>query len=184
MKTNFLYILFFATIFSCKAQIYPLRTYVEIPENAYLKDTNNELPAYEGTWKGIWNGKTFIINIKKIINNYNVNLKYNKDFLIGKFKVVDSNGLILFDNTSVSDNDVKIHGGKFRKVDDKYSFWYLDSDLCNLSGSIYINFTDSTKTQLNWKSSYTWDIMTEDCQFYNSTVAPEPLPKEIILTKQ
>ena len=69
-------------------------------------------------------------------------------------------------------------------MDDKYTLIYIDSDLCNLIGRVYINFTDNTKTQLNWKSSYTWDIMTEDCQFYNSTVAPEPLPEEIILTKQ
>ena len=55
MKKIFLFIVLVSLI-SCKAQTYPLRTYgISIPMNAYLKDTNNELPAYEGTWKGMWN---------------------------------------------------------------------------------------------------------------------------------
>lgn len=34
-------------VFSCKAQqTDPLRTFTKIPENAYLKDTNNEFPYY------------------------------------------------------------------------------------------------------------------------------------------
>ena len=55
---NIIYLLMLTIIFSCKAQTYPLRTYgIKIPQNAYLKDTNNELPSYEGTWKGTWNNK-------------------------------------------------------------------------------------------------------------------------------
>ena len=47
MKKIFLFIVLVSLI-SCKAQTYPLRTYgISIPMNAYLKDTNNELPAYE-----------------------------------------------------------------------------------------------------------------------------------------
>ena len=42
MKNVFLFVLFSTTI-SCTAQTYPLRTFTEIPVNAYLKDTNNEL---------------------------------------------------------------------------------------------------------------------------------------------
>ncbi|MDY3316211.1 hypothetical protein PG630_02660, partial [Riemerella anatipestifer] len=55
---------------SCKAQIYPLRTFSELPKGAYLKDTKNELPAYEGTWKGTWDGKTILITFKKETNIY------------------------------------------------------------------------------------------------------------------
>ena len=37
---------------SCKAQIYPLTTATDVPSDSYIKDINNELPAFEGTWKG------------------------------------------------------------------------------------------------------------------------------------
>ena len=168
---------------ACNAQIYPLRTFTEIPENSYLKDTNNELPAYEGTWKGIWNNKIIYITFKKITNKYNENLKYYKDNLIGKFKVLDNNGNVLFDNTNLPDSDPKIWGGKFRKVDDKYSLVYVDADLCNTSGNIIINFTDNSKTQLNWKLNLGSNMITTDCQYYNTGI-PEALPKEIVLTKQ
>lgn len=182
MKNLFLFILLYIS-FSCNAQIYPLRTFTQIPENAYLKDTNNELPAYEGIWKGTWNNKTVYITFKKVINKYNENLKYYKDNLIGKFKVLDSNENILFDNTNLSDDNPKIWGGKFRKIDDKYSLVYLDSDLCNTSGNIIINFTDSSKTKLNWKLTLGSNMITTDCQYYNTGI-PEALPKEIVLTKQ
>ena len=49
--------------------------------------------------------------------------------MIGKFRVLDSNGNSLFDNTNLSDDSPKICGGKFRKVDDKYSLVYIDADL-------------------------------------------------------
>ncbi|PWN62475.1 DUF6705 family protein [Chryseobacterium viscerum] len=182
MKNLFLFILFCITI-SCDAQTYPLRTFNEIPENAYLKDTNNELPAYECTWTGTWNNKTIYITFKKITNKYNENLKYYKDNLIAKFKVVDINGNILFDNTNLSDDTPKIWGGKFRKVDDKYSLIYNGPDLCNTSGTININFIDPTKTKLDWKYFYRNEIVTVDCPYYNSEI-PQPLPKDIILTKQ
>ncbi|WP_123852271.1 DUF6705 family protein [Chryseobacterium shandongense] len=183
MKTTFLIIALFISMISCKAQTYPLRTFTELPENAYLKDTNNELQYYVGTWKGTWNNKTIYITFKKITNQYNPNLKYYKDFLIGKFKIVNSNGQILFDNTSTSDNDAKITGGKFRKVDDKYSLGYIDSDVC-MDGYIMINFTDSAKSQLQWYYSDWTDIITPDCPYYNANPFPEPLPKNIILTKE
>ncbi|AYN01922.1 hypothetical protein EAG08_17940 [Chryseobacterium sp. 3008163] len=96
--------------------IIPLRTYTDIPEDQcyYMKDTDNELPDYVGIWSGAWNNKTIYITFKKI-NTYNTFRKYNKDILIGKFKVVDSNGSILFDNTMISDDQAKIWGGKICK---------------------------------------------------------------------
>ena len=107
------------------------------------------------------------------------------DVLIGKFKVTDSNGFILFDNTSISDNDAKIVGGKiFSPSSTKYSLHYLDTEICGMNGLIMINFTDATKTKLNWKFSDMTDVITSDCIFYNANPFPEPLPKSIILTKQ
>ena len=184
MRKIFLAITFFIIANSCKAQIFPLRTYTQIPQQGYLKDTNNELQDYVGTWYGSWNNKTILISITKKINQYDSVLKYYKDFLIGKFKVTDSNGNILFDNTNLSDDNAKITGGKFRKVDNKYSLIYLDPDVCFMTGSIRIYFVDSTKMQLNWQFSDMTDIITPDCPYYNANPFPQPLPANIVLTKQ
>lgn len=172
---------------SCKAQlVYPLRTYINLPENSYLKDTNNELQDYEGTWKGTWNNKTIFLTFKKVTNKYNPNLKYYKDLLVGKFIVKDINGAILFDNTNLSDDNSKIKGGKFRKVDDKYSLIYIDPDLCHTTGSAKISFTDATKTKLEWKYSQDFNLIDNTCFFHGlpQSERPEPLPMSIILTKQ
>lgn len=185
MKNIFLFILLSISI-SCTAQTYPLRTYTAVPTNAYIKDLNNELLPYEGTWKGTWNGKTIYIYFKKVKNYFThlENNPYYKDILKGKFKVIDSNGNILFDNSNISDENVKIWGSGIRKLDDKYSLIYVDPDLCNTSGNIIINFTDSTKTKLNWKLNKGSNMITTDCQYYNTTPFPQALPEEIILTKQ
>ncbi|KQT23974.1 hypothetical protein ASG22_08090 [Chryseobacterium sp. Leaf405] len=185
MKNLFLIILIITTV-SCKAQTYLLRTFTEIPENSYLKDTNNELQYYEGTWKGEWNNKIIYISFKKLTNTYKSSLNQYRDFLIGRFKVTDLNNNILFDNTNLNDDKAKITGGMFRKSDDKYGFTYVDRDLCMRSGQIFINFTDATKTQLQWKYIQSENWIDKDC-FYHGWVpadVPQPLPNDIILTKQ
>lgn len=184
MKNIFLIILF-SVASSCKAQqIYSLRpTEIDLPENSYEKDTNNELQDYVGTWKGIWNNKTIYITFNKVEHKFDNDLKYYRDYLIGKFKVTDLNNNNLFDNMNLSDDNAKIQGVNFRRYGDKYSLFYIDSDLCNTSGSIAINFTDATKTKLAWKYFYRNEIVTVDCPYYNTGI-PQPLPNEIILTKQ
>jgi len=169
--------------------IVPLRTYTDIPENAgyYRKDTNNELQAFEGTWKATWNNKTIFITFKKIINKYNTAMKYNEDIIIGKFKTVDSNGSILFDNTLVSDNDAKIEGTGFQNITDKYLMYYVDNDLCGITGDIELTFVNTAKTQLNFSYHQDSMVLTSSCYFHGWPAAdrPKPLPKgDIVLTKQ
>jgi hypothetical protein len=167
--------------------IVPLRTYTsDIPKDAcyYLKDTENEFNDYTGTWVGTWNNKTFYIILKKLTNKYDVFFKYNRDELIATFKIVNSSGTVLFDNTSLSDSNVKIIGGGFQKsYPNKYSMLYNDKDVCNTSGRIMIHFTDASKTQLKWQFSYNSMMISTDCQ-YHATGIPEVLPKGVVLTKQ
>jgi len=187
MKKNIIILLLFACAISCKAQIYPLRTYSDIPANAYIKDIDNELLPFEGVWKGAWDNKTIVVYFKRVKAYFNhlENKPYYIDVLKGKFIVFDPTGNILFDNSMVADADAKIEGSRFFSIPYKrYSLNYYDPDICGLSGHILINFTDLTNTKLNWQFSDTTDIITSSCPFYNSNPFPEPLPKEIVLTKQ
>lgn len=189
MKNTLLFILFITTILSCKAQTYPLRTYgVNFPKNSYVADTNNELPQYEGIWKANWNNKTIFITFKKIklYLNHSIGNEYYKDILIAKFKVLDNNGNILFNNTTLADDKAKIEGGGFKKSDDKYLMSYIDNDLCGITGYITINFTDSTKTKLQWVYSKDTNWIDTDCFYYDKPASerPDPLPYNIIFNKQ
>jgi len=183
-NTFFLLLIIFSTLL-CKAQTYPLRTYgISIPTNAYLKDTNNELPSYEGTWKGVWDGKIIYLNIKRLNYNYNTTLKFYADVLIAKFKVTDASNNILFDNLNIDDSLAKITGFRFRKSNGKYLMGYVDNDICGLNGFIEINFTDNSKTKLAWKFNEGSNLITKDCPYYNSPEFPQPLPRELVLIKQ
>lgn len=186
MKKIFIIIVLHSIFFSC-AQIYPLNTYTKVPNNAYIQDLNNELIPYEGTWKGTWDNKTFFITFKRIkkLLEHNDDNPFYRDVLIGKFKVINSDGLILYDNTNLLDNNTKIEGIRFFTIPNKrYSLFYIDHDICDISGDILISFTDSSNTTLDWKFMDTTDIITSSCQYYNSNPFPQPLPDNIILTKQ
>ena len=108
---------------------------------------------------------------------------YYADILVGKFKILDNNGNIIFDNTSSIDDKSKIKGSDFRKKDNKYSLSYLDMELCGRNGYVTIQITDATKTKLEWKFSE-GDVMIDSGCFYHDQTWPETLPKNVILTKQ
>ncbi|MFC4162062.1 DUF6705 family protein [Epilithonimonas zeae] len=174
---------------SCNAQEYPLRTYgIEFPKDSYLKDTTNELSQYEGVWKATWSNKTIFITLKKIkyYKDFLDSRAYYADILIGKFKVSDNNGNILFDNTNIIDDKAKIKGTNFGKSDNKYSLFYIDRDLCGITGDIIINFIDSAKTKLQWIYSKDTNWIDTDCFYYDKPASerPDPLPYNIIFTKQ
>lgn len=186
MKNKLLIIIFsVAFTFFCEAQqIYSLRpSSSNLPENSYQKDTNNELGSYEGTWTGSWNNKTIYISFKKLTYKYDNFLKIYRDYLVGKFKVVDNMGKILFDNTNISDEDAKIEGLNFRKYGNKYTLGYNDPSVC-LSAFLYIRLVDSTNTKLEFQLSEIPGVIDKNCPYYNAPEMPEPLPSNIILTKQ
>lgn len=185
MKQFILIIILLMTWF-CKSQTYTLRTYgINFPKDSYVKDTQNELPAYEGTWKGTWDGKTILITFKKQIKIYDSFFSIYRDRLIGKFKVLDQNNKILFDSTNISDTEAKIKGGRFLKRNGNlYNLSYSDMDICGIGGFITIYFTDHTKSRLQWNFYEGSNLITPDCPYYNAAVFPQPLPKDLVLVKQ
>lgn len=188
MKQALIIIALHSIILSC-AQIYPITTPTfDVPPNSYIKDLNNDLLPYEGTWRGTWDNKVFYFTLKRIkkLHEFRPNHPFYKDILVGKFKILTSDEVLtVYDNTNLPDNDAKIEGTRFFNNPIRYSLLYLDPDLCLRSGSIRINFINSNPTQLNWKYIDTTDMLPSDCSYLNSPNGlPDPLPKEIILTKQ
>ncbi|GEC79467.1 DUF6705 family protein [Flavobacterium aquatile] len=95
------------SLFSCKAQvvapdsndevIIPMsNTQAEIPDNAYLKDTTNELNKYIGTWKYQSGNESLTIILDKFLH-YDFDA-YFKDILIGEYKYVDATGATIINS--------------------------------------------------------------------------------------
>ncbi|PJJ64233.1 DUF6705 family protein [Chryseobacterium geocarposphaerae] len=96
---NLIILLFLFVMISCKSQspIYTLgQSPVNSPENSYLKDTDNVLNKFVGTWTYNKNGKIFTIILNKaemvkIIDYYVDELQGNYIYTINGNTVVNTN---------------------------------------------------------------------------------------------
>ncbi|CAF3337583.1 unnamed protein product [Rotaria socialis] len=95
-----------AQLVSCQTPILPLGTYEDIPNGAYLKDLDNILLPYVGTWEGVLNNKKYTFVLTKFTQHYsNYNL-YFEDELRGNFKVTDlATNTVIYDNTATTTYD-------------------------------------------------------------------------------
>jgi hypothetical protein len=89
-----LIVLIVLTSLSCKSQIIPQNNaYVDIPEGAYIKDTQNFLDNFVGTWQYQNGNEQFTITFAKVLHNNNDS--WYEDILIGEYKYVNPNGVTL-----------------------------------------------------------------------------------------
>jgi hypothetical protein len=89
--------------FSCKSQIIPQNNaYVNIPNNAYVKDTENFLDNFVGTWQYQNGNEQLILTLSKVLH-YDYD-SYYIDILIGEYKYIDSNGNTLINTLSDMNN--------------------------------------------------------------------------------
>ncbi len=189
MKNIFLIIATIAISVFYKGQEYPLNTGVyDIPDNAYLKDTNNELDKYVGVWKGEWNGKTLFLEFRKIKYYNEGNHPYYKDRIFGERKIIGSNGTVEVDRISNFDIESPEFRGIFGSL--KNGNWkrmyFYPKDMCNKSASLDI--TNFTGTQMTLHFEYEPSFVDPTCK-HNAYVDqygefPVNFPKDVVLTKQ
>lgn len=192
MKKILLAITFLSIIISCNAQIYPLNTSPsDIPNNAYIKDTNNELDKYVGTWKGIWNGKTLFLELKKIKTYSSIPNDihpYYKDRILGERKVVGSNGIVEIDRiTNFDIQSPEFSGiGQSLKNGNWKRLYFYPKNMCRKTATLDI--TSFTGSQMTLHFEYLPSIIDPNCQ-HNAYVDqygdfPINFPKDITLIKQ
>jgi len=164
---NILFILTFIFI-SCKSQqqIIPLGTKGFHIEGAYYKDLNNDLNPYIGSWKGVFEGKTFFIIFTKI-KEYEPIGKYYQDRLMGRYKMLDTNGSQLYSTYNLSDQAAKLTSlGFVNNTKEKLRLLFIDR--C-IQGQVILNFENSQKTQMHYHYSTEQTLITDDtgCAPYN-----------------
>jgi hypothetical protein len=144
------------SIISCKAQhIIPIEEAHKfkgtegglLGENnyVYVKDVNNVLGKFIGTWKGTYNAKNYEFNVLKIITD---NGEVKKDKLLMRYKITDSKGTVI-DNTLALPNDSPyvMKNGYIAKSG-SYVFSYMGKEAsCGQSGWVFMRILNNSNNQ-------------------------------------
>lgn len=115
---------------------YGLQTNGTLPNGTFsIKDVNNVLLRFTGTWKGEYGSKKYEIRIERVTKPFFGALA---DVLVMRYKITNSAGSLLEETLSVLNNDdVNISGDYLQNR--TYVFTYQGPDWeCGQSGDIYI----------------------------------------------
>ncbi|WP_079243287.1 hypothetical protein [Chryseobacterium indologenes] len=189
MKTIYsktLMMCFIINILLCSAQTLPLNTPLQnIPNNAHLKDTNNELIQDVGTYKANFNGKEITLFITKQDDKLEQNSQksYYMDALIVKYIVKNSAGVILQDTMNNNLSNIEFYSYYTRPNQNTIIFYYGGTN-CHVGwGDIYLKKVNSS--QISWEYRPD-DITTTEskCSSTLDTTIYLPETKDLIFTKQ
>ena len=173
---------------SCIAQTVSLETMAQCssnpetcPHTTYIKDINNLLNKYVGTWKGNLNGKNYEFNfVKKENFGFGDNLK--RDRLIGRLKITNSNGVVEFDNFMKQDNENDFYGDNFQRDLKVYLMRFAGGKLgCIDYGYTYMWIKPETPNAMGINFHPDNDTVTEDCSNFLTTLPDNQI---IYLTRQ
>lgn len=185
---NILSIVCFVIFTSCIGQTISLETMAQCsnqpstcPVATYIKDVNNLLDKYVGTWKGTLNGKNYELNFVKRENfGFSENLK--RDRLIGRVKITNSSGVIEYDNFIKQDNETDFFGDNFQKDLKVYLMRFAGSKIgCIDYGYTYMWIKPETPNQMGINFHPDNDIATQNCNNFQTTLPDNQI---IHLTRQ
>ena len=132
------------TTLSCKAQILPLEDvlkYIDagngIPKNiTYIKDVNNVLDKYVGTWKGTYNNRSYEFRIVKVTNKPG---RITEDRLLMRYVISDVNGTIVEDTRALPETSPYVVEGDYYDRDVYFLYYGGKESLCGQIGHIIID---------------------------------------------
>ncbi|MFL9835412.1 hypothetical protein [Chryseobacterium terrae] len=176
----------FIVLISCKAQNLPLNTaFSTIPNGAYLKDSNNELTPYIGTYKANYKGNEITLFITKQENKLEKSAKknYYLDALIVKYIVKTSAGTILQDTQNINLSSIELSSISTRPAQNSIVFYYSGTN-CNVGwGEIILKKLNAT--QISW-DYYPNSMLLDEatCPSGTDTTVYLPHTKNLVFTKQ
>jgi hypothetical protein len=133
----------FLAIISCKAQIIAVEDFKdypnELPDGAYIKDVNNVLSKFVGTWKGVYDNKNFEFKITKYTRVSEIRpLKFEK--LLMRYKITDNLGNIIVNTLDLANDHKYIIRGDYLAKTGSYVLSYLGlNGKCGQNGSVFIS---------------------------------------------
>ncbi|WP_312074827.1 DUF6705 family protein [Chryseobacterium sp.] len=194
MKNILLILALAICLINCKAQqIYPLNTfYKDAPNYAYMKDLENYLPSYVGTYKANFDGNEITLFITKqdmYLTDYGPgDRKYYQDVLHVKYTVKKiSTGTILQDNQTPNPNDPalnKITSMGTNENDNQSVSLYYDGTNCGV-GWGRITLKKISTTQMTWSYYPNSTIFSDgDCPAGTDIKVYLPDTENLVFTKQ
>ena len=172
-------------------QQYPLNTNpFTIPANSYIKDFNNELNPYVGTWKATYNNKVYYLYVTKSLDRYRSSWKLYQDVLIIKYAVMTSDEALIINSTaglSFSSNQYRhaIYSGGFRPIPNQNTLWFTYGGTnCGVgSGTIELSMLNLTQVKWNYEPDST--LLTDSsCPGNQDITIHLPITDNLIFTKQ
>ncbi|MCT3898401.1 hypothetical protein HZQ13_09885 [Elizabethkingia anophelis] len=170
---------------SCKAQILPLNTYyTDIKSNSYLKDLDNILPRYVGTWHANYNGTNVYLTIDNVTKHPARfgDISFYNDILFVRYIVKDQNGVTLQSTINKIITEANIKSIAPRR-NNTIVFSYSGGNCSVGSGKIYLEYIDTT--HLKW-SYYPESLLLIEGECSKSSDLKVYLPKaeDLVFTKQ
>ncbi|KMQ68190.1 hypothetical protein ACM39_10100 [Chryseobacterium sp. FH2] len=157
----------------------------DIPSNAHVKDLDNELSQYVGTYKANFQGSEIILYITKTedkLMDYG-NQKFYRDVLIVKYIVKNSAGTVLQDTKSNNTTNIEFYSYYTYPTKNTVVFYYSGTN-CRVGwGDVFLKKINST--QLSWEYRPD-DIILDSNKCPSGTDINIYLPetKDLIFTKQ
>ncbi|WP_327983492.1 DUF6705 family protein [Bergeyella porcorum] len=152
-----------------------------IPETVtYVKDVNNRLNQFVGTWAGSYGGKNYRFEFVKKLRFGNYSVKWDK--LIGRV-LITNNGNVIYNSFDVTDdNKTYLWGHTIQKR--LYVLSFVANSYCNDSGDVFIEIDKSNPNKMYLHFDRDKGIYNpEKCPNYETYVPL--LPKEkMVLIKQ
>jgi hypothetical protein len=178
-----LFLIIFAVV-SCKSQqILPINTALDnIPNNAQVKDLNNELNPYIGTYKANFEGNEITLFITKEENKLEkrVSKQFYRDALVVKYIVKNVSGLILQSNQNSSSNQLYSIGT--RPSENSVVLYYYGTN-CGV-GWGKVTIKKLSTTQISWDYSPNSTSLRDDCPTNADKTVYLPETDNLIFTKQ
>tara|TARA_R110002012_G_scaffold283090_2_gene473215 strand:+ start:168361 stop:168939 length:579 start_codon:yes stop_codon:yes gene_type:complete len=135
MKNILKIVCLFITInVSCQVtQIVPLHT-IDHPIGAYMKDLDNQLPYFVGTWEGTANNIQYTFEFTvfpQVLIDYENGMYWYRDKLEGKYEAVNLiTNQILFSNLNAANYEDYMISETGIWQNQEFSFFYMDEDHC------------------------------------------------------
>jgi hypothetical protein len=147
-------LLLFIISFICKAQIIPVENHFnyqnEIPDGTYIKDVNNVLDKFTGTWLGTYDNKNYEIEVEEVVYQSQIRTSLTYDQLYLRYKITDANGTVLLNTLPLPDDSDYVVMGEYVKPSGSYQLDYGGYEYdCGQSGTIFIKtFNNNTQMKL------------------------------------
>lgn len=178
-------------VFSCKAQqtvslqqmeecgrrpTYGSEGCPDLQGAKFVKDVDDRLDKFVGSWKGAFNGKQIELKLEKKENFGKWDVKW--DQLNGKLKVKDNQGNVLFGSFQNPENNPNPYGVNFQRT--VYEMSFSGKDECDDYGTVFIEMqsvpVNGTKMRL---------FYSREGNVVDTTTCPTLLPEDWMeLTKQ